>query len=145
MNMDNAALAGSGPSFIGDLARMGGDPVAEMTQDMLKGSGPSFPADLARMGGGIVGPEISGAPVLTGQDGVAYAGFTVSAVGGTTPYVYALVGTWPTGLSINSGTGAVTGTPTQDGSFANLSVKVTDDDGEEAQLPTFTLVIAEAA
>ena len=140
--MDNDALKGSGPSFIGDLARMGGDVVAEMTQQMLRDSGPSFPADLARMGGAIVGPVISGTPVLTGQDGVAYTGFTVSAAGGTTPYVYALVGAWPAGLSINSGSGAVTGTPTVDGSFANLSVKVTDDDGEEDQLPTFTVVIA---
>ena len=140
--MDNDALAGSGPSFIGDLVRMGGDVVGTMTQDDLKGSGPSFPADLARMGGAIVGPVISGTPVLAGQDGVAYAGFTASATGGTTPYTFALVGTWPTGLSINSGTGAVSGTPTEDGSFPNLSVKVTDDDGDEDQLPTFTLVIA---
>lgn len=142
--MDNDALKGSGPSFIGDLARMGGDVAGEMTDAQLAGSGPSFPADLVRMGGALVSPKISGTPVLTGQDGVAYAGFTVSAVGGTAPYVFALVGTWPTGISINSGTGAVSGTPTQDGSFANLSVKVTDDDSEEDQLPTFTLVVAAA-
>lgn len=142
--MDNDALKGSGPSFIGDLARMGGDVVAEMTQDDLKGSGPSFVADLARMGGGIVGPVISGTPVLTATENSAYAGFTVSAVGGTTAYTFALVGTWPTGISINSSSGAVSGTPTEDGSFANLSVKVTDDDGEEDQLPAFTLVVAAA-
>lgn len=139
--MDNTALAGSGPSFIGDLARMGGDVEGEMTQDQLKGSGPSFPADLARMGGGIVGPEISGTPVLTGQDNVAYAGFTATAVGGAAPIVYSLVGTWPAGLSVNSGTGAVSGTPTEDGTFADLSVRATDDDGDTADLPTFTLVI----
>lgn len=139
--MDNTALAGSGPSFIGDLARMGGDVAGEMTDAQLAGSGPSFPADLARMGGAIVSPVISGTPVLTGQSGVAYDGFTVSAVGGTTPYVYSLVGTWPAGLSINSGTGAVSGTPSEDGSFADLSVRVTDDDSETADLPTFTLVI----
>lgn len=140
--MDNDALKGSGPSFIGDLARMGGDVVGEMTQAQLKGSGPSFPADLARMGGGIVGPEISGTPVLTGQQGVAYAGFTASATGGTTPYVYSLVGTWPASISINSGTGAVSGTPSNNGTFNNLSVRATDADGETADLPTFTLVIA---
>src|SRR5690606_2860563 len=99
--MDNNALKGSGPSFIGDLARMGGDVEGSMTQTMLKGSGPSFPADLARMGGGIVGPEISGTPVLTATEDSAYTGFTVSATGGATPYVYALVGDWPAGISIN--------------------------------------------
>lgn len=140
--MDNTALKNSGPSFIADLARMGGDVEGSMTQDALKGSGPSFPADLARMGGGIVGPQISGAPVLAGTINVAYAGFTVTAKGGAAPLVYALVGTWPAGIAINSGTGAVSGTPTASGSFASLSVKVTDADSEVSQLPTFTLVVA---
>lgn len=140
--MNNDALKGSGPSFIGDLARMGGDVEGSMTQDMLKGSGPSFPADLARMGGGIVGPEISGTPVLTATKDAAYAGFTVKANGGASPIVYALVGTWPAGISINSSTGAVSGTPTAAGTFANLSVKVTDADSEASQLPMFTLVVA---
>lgn len=59
--MNNDALKGSGPSFIGDLARMGGDVEGAMTQDALKGSGPSFPADLARMGGGMCRPGIRAA------------------------------------------------------------------------------------
>jgi hypothetical protein len=140
--MDNDALKGSGPSFIADLARMGGDVEGSMTQDALKGSGPSFPADLARMGGAIVGPQISGTPVLTATENDAYDGFTVSTKGGATPLVYALVGTWPAGITVNSSSGAVSGTPTEDGTFANLSVKVTDADSEVSQLPTFTLVVA---
>lgn len=55
--MDNDALKGRGPSFIGDLARMGGDVVGTMTNDELKGSGPSFPGDLARMGGTVIEEE----------------------------------------------------------------------------------------
>lgn len=140
--MNNDALKGSGPSFIGDLARMGGDVEGFMTQAALKGSGPSFPADLAKMGGAIVGPQISGTPVLTGTKDVAYAGFTCTAKGGAAPLVFALVGTWPAGIAINSGTGAVTGTPTAAGTFGGLSVKVTDADSEESQLPAFTLVVA---
>lgn len=140
--MDNAALKASGPSFIADLARMGGDVEGSMTQAALKDSGASFPADLARKGGAIVGPIISGAPVLTGTINVAYTGFSVSTKGGSTPYVYALVGTWPAGISINTATGAVSGTPTESGTFDNLSVKVTDNDSEVSQLPTFTLTIA---
>lgn len=94
------------------------------------------------MGGAIVGPQISGTPVLTATKDAAYDGFTVTAKGGATPYVYALVGTWPAGISINSGTGAVSGTPTEAGSFAGLSVKVTDADSEVSQLDSFTLVVA---
>jgi hypothetical protein len=142
--MDNDALKGSGPSFIGDLARMGGDVEGSMTQAALRGSGASFPADLARMGGAIVGPQISGTPVLTATEDAAYAGFTVTTKGGAAPLVYALVGTWPAGISINTSTGAVTGTPTVAGSFTGLSVKVTDADTEVSQLPTFTLVVAAA-
>jgi len=118
--MDDTALKGSGPSF----------------------TGPSFIADLARMGGALVGPQISGAPVLTGTNGAAYGGFTATTKGGTAPLVYALVGTWPSGLSINTSTGAVSGTIGAAGTFAGLSVKVTDANSEESQLPTFTLVVA---
>lgn len=55
--MDNEQLAGSGPSFIGDLARMGGNVAGTMTNEQLAGSGPSFPGDLARMGGVVIEPE----------------------------------------------------------------------------------------
>lgn len=55
--MENEDLAGSGPSFIGDLARMGGDVVGTMDNDDLAGSGPSFPGDLARMGGEVIEEE----------------------------------------------------------------------------------------
>jgi hypothetical protein len=123
---------------------MGGDVEGSMTQDALKGSGASFPADLARMGGGIVGPVISGTPVLTATENSAYAGFTCTTKGGAAPIVYALVGTWPAGIAVNSSSGAVSGTPTEDGSFAGLSVKATDADSEVSQLPTFTLVVATA-
>jgi|GEM_PF-4582304 len=139
--MDNNAIKGYGPGSVSDLARNGGDVAANLTNADLKGYGPGSIPDLARNGGGPLGPVIAGTPVLTGKSGVAYAGFTVSAHGGKTAYTFALVGTWPTGISINSSTGAVTGTPSEDGSFANLSVKVTDADGKVDQIPAFTLVI----
>lgn len=141
--MDLNAIKGYGPGSLSDLARNGGDPT-DLTNDELKGIGPGSIPDLARNGGGVLGPNISGTPVLTATQNSAYAGFTVSGAGGTAPLVYALVGTWPAGISINTGTGAVTGTPTAAGTFANLSVKVTDADSKEAQLPTFTLVVAAA-
>lgn len=144
MAMDNDALKGSGPGFVADLARMGGDVAGSMTDADLAGSGPSFIADLVRMGGAVLSPSISGTPVLTATEDSAYAGFTVTASGGQTPYTYALVGTWPAGITINASSGAVSGTPTASGTFSGLSVKVTDDAGQESQLPTFTLTVAAA-
>ena len=145
--MDNNALKGSGPSFIGDLARMGGDVVNNMTQEQLMGSGPSFPADLARMGGYVMGPPVTvtGTPVTTGKNGDAYAGFTATAAGGDgATFTYALDGDWPAGLTINASTGAVTGTPTEDGTFYNLSIKATDKSGYIGRLAEFTLVVEAA-
>lgn len=139
--MDLNTIKGYGPGSISDLARNGGDPTT-MTNAQLKGSGPGSIPDLARNGGGVLGAVISGTPVLTATKDAAYAGFTVEATGGKTPYTYALVGTWPAGIAINSGSGAVTGTPTAAGTFAGLSVKVTDADSKVDQLPTFTLVVA---
>lgn len=139
--MDLNTIKGYGPGSVSDLARNGGDPT-DMTNDQLKGYGPGSIPDLARNGGGPLGPVIAGTPVLTATDDVAYAGFTVSATGGTAPRVFALVGTWPAGISVNTSTGAVTGTPTAAGTFAGLSVEVTDADSKVDQLPTFTLVVA---
>lgn len=50
--------------------------------------------------------------------------FQLSAVGGTTPYVWSLLGGGPQGLTMSQG-GVLSGTPTQSGSF-NLQVRVSD-------------------
>ena len=60
-----------------------------------------------------------------GTQGTAYSQ-TVSASGGTAPYSYAITaGTLPTGLSLNTSTGAISGTPSTSGTF-NLTVTATD-------------------
>ena len=139
--MSNDKFRYGGASGIGDMVRQGGDVVGSLTNDDIKVRGAGFWQDMARQGGNLVALAIDGDPVLTGQDGVAYDGFTVTATGGKLPYVYSLVGTWPAGLSIDADTGEVSGTPTEDGSFADLSVRVTDDDTDTADLAEFTLVI----
>jgi hypothetical protein len=101
----------------------------------------------ASIGGlaGLAPLVIGGTPVTTATQGVAYSGFTASASGGATPYTFSLVGSWPTGISINSSTGAVSGTPTASGTFASLSVRVTDNLGATADLATFTLTVGVSA
>ncbi|RWC29857.1 MAG: hypothetical protein EOS70_23500 [Mesorhizobium sp.] len=100
-----------------------------------------------RVGGGGAAPalSISGTPVLTATEDDAYDGFTATASGGTAPYAYSLVGTWPAGITINSSTGAVSGTPTESGSFTGLSVRVTDDASATADLDAFTIEVEAAA
>jgi hypothetical protein len=56
-------------------------------------------------------------PLPQGTVGVAY-NQTITASGGTAPYTYSVSGTLPTGLSLNTGTGAITGTPTAVGVFS---------------------------
>jgi len=62
-----------------------------------------------------------------GQVGVAYSQ-TLAATGGVTPYSWAVVsGSLPAGLSLNSSTGEISGTPTT-AETANFTVEVTDSD-----------------
>jgi len=72
-------------------------------------------------------------PVLTvtcnlpagAQVGVAYSGSCTGA-GGTTPYTYSIsVGVLPGGLSLNTSTGAITGTPNTSGT-TSFTVRATD-------------------
>lgn len=93
----------------------------------------------------VVALSISGTPVLTATEDEAYAGFTATASGGAEPYTYSLVGTWPAGISIDTGSGAVSGTPTESGTFAGLSVRVTDANLDTADLDTFAIEVEAAA
>ena len=64
-------------------------------------------------------------PASTAQVGVAYTS-ALTGAGGAPPYRYALAtGSLPTGLNLNTGTGAITGTPTAFGTF-NFTASVTD-------------------
>jgi len=68
-----------------------------------------------------------------GMVGVSYSG-SIMASGGTTPYVFSVAdGALPSGLSLNSSTGAVTGKPTVAG-LKYSWVRVTDQHGASAKL-----------
>lgn len=138
----NDKFKNGGASSIGDLARQGGDVAANITDNAMANRGAGFWSDMAKMGGAVVPLAISGTPVTTGQDNVAYTGFTVTATGGKTPYVYSLQGTWPTGITVDANTGAVSGTPTDTGAFADISVRATDAHTNTIDLTAFTLTIS---
>lgn len=68
---------------------------------------------------------ISPSTLPPGTIGVPY-NQTVTASGGTSPYTYTITpGSLPAGLAINSGTGAITGTPTTAGT-SNFTVHAVD-------------------
>ncbi len=72
-----------------------------------------------------------GGTLAGGAVGAPYSS-ALAASGGTPPYTYSLQsGTLPPGLALNSGTGAIAGTPTQTGTFS-FAGKVTDNAGATA-------------
>jgi hypothetical protein len=76
-----------------------------------------------------------------GTENTAYSG-SATASGGATPYTYSVFsGALPTGLTLNAGTGAVTGTPTTPGTF-NFVIRVTDNLGATANAASQQVVIA---
>lgn len=71
-------------------------------------------------------PTIGTSTLSPGTVGAAY-NQTIYATEGTTPYVWEVTsGTLPSGLSLNTSTGAITGTPTTAGT-SNFTVTVVDD------------------
>ncbi len=59
--------------------------------------------------------------------GTSYSNTPVTASGGTGPYTYSVAsGTLPSGLSLNSSTGAITGTPNSSAIDESFSIKVKD-------------------
>ena len=74
-------------------------------------------------------------PSSTGQVGVAYSSALVAG-GGVPPYTFSITsGTLPPGLTLNPGTGAITGTPTTSGTF-NFTAQVVDSTGSVAGTTT---------
>ncbi len=67
-------------------------------------------------------------PANTGTVGLAYSSAAV-ATGGYAPYTFSIAsGSLPPGLTLNTSTGAITGTPSSEGTFS-FSIEVTDNNG----------------
>ena len=76
------------------------------------------------------------------MEDVAITPFTVTASGGTAPYTYANTGFWPAGMSINTSSGVVSGTPTTAGEYTG-GIKVTDNVGANLTFtPIYFRIIA---
>ncbi len=82
----------------------------------------------------------SASPLTGGTASLPYT-FTFQASGGTQPYTWAVsVGALPTGITLNTTTGQISGKPTAGGT-ATFTMQVTDANGAIATAP-FTLTIA---
>ncbi|HEV2246777.1 MAG TPA: putative Ig domain-containing protein [Terriglobia bacterium] len=80
-------------------------------------------------------------PLPSGTINAAYS-TTLTATGGTTPYAWSISsGTLPSGLSLASATGVISGTPTAGGT-SNFTVKVTDANSLTATQPLSLTVAA---
>lgn len=85
-------------------------------------------------------------PVTTGTQGTPYTGATPSASGGTPAYMFSETGSLPSGLTINTSTGVISGTPGSNGSFPSIQVIVTDSLSATANCgAAFTLVISSSS
>lgn len=76
----------------------------------------------------------------SGTTGVAYSE-TISVQGGSSPYTFSVtVGALPTGTSLNSSTGVISGTPSVAGTY-NFTIKVTDANGSTGTQP-FEIIVS---
>ncbi|GAB3255781.1 putative Ig domain-containing protein [Chitinimonas naiadis] len=96
------------------------------TTDSSGGSGP-FNRTSSNLSLTIASPSITLAPASLSDGTVASAySAALSAIGGTSSYTYAITaGTLPSGLSLNTSSGALSGTPTMQGTY-NFTVTATD-------------------
>lgn len=84
---------------------------------------------------------ISGTPPSPVNVGSSYS-FTPTVSGGVPAYSFSIAaGTLPSGLSLNTSTGAVTGTPTAAGTASGLVLRVTDSASTTADLGPFNIVV----
>lgn len=89
---------------------------------------------------------IIGTPPDAGAVGTPYS-FIPTVFGGRPPYTFSQTGTLPPGLSFSKTTGALSATPTEGGTFANINISVADAAGHTAHLTDdpFTITITGGA
>lgn len=101
----------------------------------------------------IVVVATGSAPVFAGNlpDINAAQGYPITNIDvtsrftGSSTLTYSLNGSWPTGVSIDSSTGIISGTPSTLGNFAGLSVRATDTLNRFVDSNIFNLVVSPAS
>ncbi len=90
----------------------------------------------------VTGLQITTGSVPAGTKRVAYSS-TLQATGGVSPYHWAIkTGTLPAGLTLNSSTGTISGTPTRTGTYTfKVQVKDSSSPKKQKASATFTLTI----
>lgn len=111
------------------------------TTDSSTGSGAPF-ARTQNYVMQVTAPTITlSPPTLTNATAATAYSATITASGGIGPYSFAVsAGALPTGLTLDSGTGVLSGTPTQSGTL-NFTVLATDTNGQTGSRP-YSLVVA---
>ena len=87
---------------------------------------------------GLVAPVITSAATASAIGGQS---FSYQITAGNLPTSYSIVGTLPSGVTVNPATGLVAGTPTQAGSFP-VSVRASNGAGTGSQSLTITVSLA---
>lgn len=94
---------------------------------------------------GVAVLDIADPTYPTMTEGFAITPFSLAATGGSTPYTYSVqAGSLPAGLSLNSSTGQVTGTPTTAGS-GSTTFRVTDNASDTADTSSIGWTVAAGA
>lgn len=89
--------------------------------------------------------SMSYTPVTTATQGVAYTGATPSTSGGVAPYTYSIhAGTLPSGFSLNSSTGVISGTDSGTETQSGIVLRVTDNVGTTFDSASFTITVGAA-
>jgi hypothetical protein len=79
----------------------------------------------------VLPPSVTTASLANGTQNIAYS-VTLTATGGTAPYSWSItVGTLPSGLTLASSTGVISGTPSATGT-SNFTVQVSDSNSQTA-------------
>lgn len=93
----------------------------------------------------VAAPAMSYTPVTSATQGVAYTGATPSTSGGATPYVYSIhAGTLPSGFSLNTSTGVISGTDSGVETKSGIVLRVTDANGEVSDSTPFSITVSAA-